>query len=501
MNHALLTALAPLPTGPQDRKTWASLSGSGMGLALAEAVRQWKGPVLLITTDSQQAARLEEEVRFFSNDQVPVLHFPDWETLPYDQLSPHQDIISERLRILAGLSTQRSGLVIAGVTTLAQRLAPAAWLSAQSFSLKRGQRFDLDQTRQQLEAVGYHAVETVYEHGEYAVRGSLMDIFPWARPRRCASNSLTTRLKACACSARTPSAPRRPPRHWSCCPHGNTPSTRRLSAASRTSGQTLLNTPSRNSARCGEMSAAGWPRRYRILPAAVFEHTDCLLDYVPAGTLVAAVAGVQEQLAHFWTEVQDRYEERRHDRLMPILPPDRLFLRDNELFAALNRFARLTLNPAAEPERAGTVNLPLAEPPLLPIESRSEQPLAVLSAYIASQPRVLLCAESAGRRESLLELLKNLPQPPQQVADWAAFLASDTPFALTVAPLERGLCLPGLAVIAESQLFGQRVMQRRRRKAVTGEAAAEMAIRSLSELTPGAPVVHIDTAWGAITGW
>ncbi len=178
MNHALLTALAPLPTGPQDRKTWASLSGSGMGLALAEAVRQWKGPVLLITTDSQQAARLEEEVRFFSNDQVPVLHFPDWETLPYDQLSPHQDIISERLRILAGLSTQRSGLVIAGVTTLAQRLAPAAWLSAQSFSLKRGQRFDLDQTRQQLEAVGYHAVETVYEHGEYAVRGSLMDIFP-----------------------------------------------------------------------------------------------------------------------------------------------------------------------------------------------------------------------------------------------------------------------------------------------------------------------------------
>jgi len=222
---------------------------------------------------------------------------------------------------------------------------------------------------------------------------------------------------------------------------------------------------------------------------------------VPAGTLVAAVAGVQEQLAHFWTEVQDRYEERRHDRLMPILPPDRLFLRDNELFAALNRFARLTLNPAAEPERAGTVNLPLAEPPLLPIESRSEQPLAVLSAYIASQPRVLLCAESAGRRESLLELLKNLPQPPQQVADWAAFLASDTPFALTVAPLERGLCLPGLAVIAESQLFGQRVMQRRRRKAVTGEAAAEMAIRSLSELTPGAPVVHIDTAWGAITGW
>ena len=156
-----LTTKLLLPTHTGDKKTWANLLGSGAGLSLSLAIQQWSGVVLLITADSQQAARLEEEVRFFSGEQIPILHFPDWETLPYDLLSPHQDIISERLRILATLPTLTKGLVITPITTLAQRLAPPSWLSAQSFSLKCGQKFDLDATRQRLEAVGYRAVETV----------------------------------------------------------------------------------------------------------------------------------------------------------------------------------------------------------------------------------------------------------------------------------------------------------------------------------------------------
>jgi transcription-repair coupling factor (superfamily II helicase) len=175
---ALLLSDLILPTHTGDRKTWANLSGSGLGLAIAEAAQTWSGLMLLVTADSQQATRLEEEIRFFTNEQLAIFHFPDWETLPYDQLSPHQDITSERLRILAMLPTLNKGLVITTIATLAQRLAPPSWLSAQSFSLKCGQKFDLDATRQRLETVGYRTVETVYEHGEYAVRGSLMDIYP-----------------------------------------------------------------------------------------------------------------------------------------------------------------------------------------------------------------------------------------------------------------------------------------------------------------------------------
>ena len=499
MTQALLTALASLPTGPQDRKTWASLSGSGMGLAIAEAVRAWQGPVLLVTADSQQAARLEEEVRFFSQDEVPVLHFPDWETLPYDQLSPHQDIISDRLRILASLSGLQRGLVITSITTLAQRLAPATWLAAQSFSLKCGQRFDLDQTRMQLEAVGYHAVETVYEHGEYAVRGSLMDIFPMGATAPVRIELFDDEIESLRLfspdNQRTTESitllELLPAREYPF----DKPAIRRFKDqwANSFEGDPKY-CPVYRDVSSGLASAG-----IEYYLPLFFESTATLLDYLPGNALMTLESGIQPQLEHFWLEVQSRYEDRRHDRQQPILPPERLFLRENELFAGLNRFARLTLNSAMETGKPGTVNLPLTEPPALPVD-RSEQPLAVLAAYISTQPRILMCAESAGRRESLLELLKPLAIKPQMVSGWSEFLAGDAPFALTVAPLERGLCLPGLTVIAESQLFGQRVMQRRRRKAVTGEAAAELAIRSLSELTPGSPVVHIDHGVGRYQG-
>jgi transcription-repair coupling factor (superfamily II helicase) len=500
MKHALLSPLAPLPAGSHDRKTWASLAGSGMGLAVAEAVRQWAGPVLLVTADSQQAARLEDEVRFFSASELPVRHFPDWETLPYDQLSPHQDIISDRLRILAGLSTLNTGLVITGIATLAQRLAPASWLAAQSFSLKCGQRFDLDQTRQQLEAVGYHAVETVYEHGEYAVRGSLMDIFPMgaAAPVRIElfdDEIESLRLFNPDTQRTTESIPQLellPAREY---PFDKAAVRRFKDQWADSFDGDPKQCPVYRDVSSGLASAG-----IEYYLPLFFELTSGLLDYLPSNTLVLLESSAQAQLAHFWEEVQSRYEERRHDRLMPILPPERLFLRENELFAGLNRFARLQLNGLAETERAGVYNLPLTEPPALPVDSRSEQPLAGLSAFIATQTRVLICAESAGRRENLLELLKPLAAKPRMVSGWTEFLESGLPFALTVAPLERGLCLPGLTVIAESQLFGQRVMQRRRRKAATGEGAAELAIRSLSELTPGSPVVHIDHGVGRYHG-
>ncbi|RZU45044.1 transcription-repair coupling factor [Fluviicoccus keumensis] len=500
MTTALPAALTPLPTGPQDRKTWAALAGAGMGLAIAEAVRQWQGPVLLVTSDSQRAARLEEEVRFFSGDSLPVQHFPDWETLPYDQLSPHQDIISDRLRVLAGMTTLQRGLVITSISTLAQRLAPASWLAAQSFSLKRGQRFDLDQTRQQLEAVGYHAVETVYEHGEYAVRGSLMDIFPMgaSAPVRIElfdDEIESLRLFSPDTQRTTESIDRLellPAREY---PFDKSAIRRFKDQWADSFDSEPKQCPVYRDVSSGLASAG-----IEYYLPLFFESTAGLLDYLPANALLVMESTVPGQLAHFWQEIGNRYEERRHDRIMPILPPDRLFLRENELFAAINRFARLNLNALAESEKPGMTNLPFAEPPALPVDARSDQPLAALSAYLATQPRVLLCAESAGRRENLLELLKPLAQKPQMVSGWNEFAGSDLPFALTVAPLEHGLCLPGLVVIAESQLFGQRVLQRRRRKAVNGEAAAELAIRSLSELTPGSPVVHIDHGVGRYHG-
>ena len=490
-----------LPNHTGDRKTWAALAGSGLGLAIAEAAKQWIGVMLLVTADSQQASRLEEELRFFTADSLPILHFPDWETLPYDQLSPHQDIISERLRILATLPTLSKGVVITTISTLVQRLAPPSWLSAQSFSLKCGQKFDVNATRQRLEAVGYHAVETVYEHGEYAVRGSLMDIFPMGALSPVRIELFDDEIDSLRLFNADNQRTSETIKQLELLPAREFPFDKAAIKLFKDQWAEHFSTDPKRSALYKDVSQGLAAAGIEYYLPLFFSHSGHLFDYLPSNTLIALESDCQKQLDHFWLELMQRYESRRHDSYIPILPPEKLFLRQNELFSEINRFARLTLNEQPEVEKAGLINLPFSTPPLLPIDSRSETPLAALTHYLkTSKQRILLCAESAGRRESLLSLLHAAQLKPLIVQNWAEFLASDAVFALTIASLERGLSLPTLSVIAESQLFGQRVMQRRRRKATSGEGAAELAIRSLSELTIGVPVVHIDYGIGRYHG-
>lgn len=497
----ILTPLT-LPTHSGDRKAWSNLVGAGVGLAVAEAAQTWSGIVLLVTADSQQATRLEEEVRFFCDDKLPIFHFPDWETLPYDQLSPHQDITSERLRILATLPTLSKGLVITPISTLVQRLSPPSWLSAQSFSLKCGQKFNVDDTRQRLEAVGYRAVETVYEHGEYAVRGSLMDIYPMGATAPVRIELFDDEIESLRLFNPDNQRTTETIKQLELLPAREFPFDK---SAIRTFkdhwAETFPQTDPKKCALYKDISQGLAAAGIEYYLPLFFNESATLFDYLPRQTLVALMSEGQKQLEHFWLELSQRYEERRHDSYLPILAPDKLFLRQNELFAAVNQFARLTLNEQADEEKAGLTNFAFTPPPSLPIDSRSDAPLAALSRYLhGQQQRVLLCAESAGRRESLMALLQPLALTPTLVHNWTEFLTSTTPFALTIAPLERGLSLPNISVIAESQLFGQRVMQRRRRKATSGEGAAELAIRSLSELSIGVPVVHIDYGVGRYQG-
>ncbi|MDP2225879.1 MAG: transcription-repair coupling factor, partial [Moraxellaceae bacterium] len=236
-----------------------------------------------------------------------------------------------------------------------------------------------------------------------------------------------------------------------------------------------------------------------------FEDTGSLFDYLPANALFFVDAAAGAQATHFWQEVQNRYESRRHDKTRPLLPPERLFLRENELFGALGKFPRVDWQAGTVDVRAGASNLPFTPPPALPVDGRSDLPLAQLTAFMSARAgaRLLFCAESAGRRESLLELLGRGGIRPRQLDSWADFVNDTDPSpAIAIAPLEQGLCLddPALVLIAESQLFGNRVMQRRRRKASSQDVSSEMVIRNLSELQPGAPVVHIDHGVGRYQG-
>ena len=159
------------------KHAWGNLPGAALSLAIAEAANAAKRFTLLLTADSQSADRLEQELRFFA-PQLPVLHFPDWETLPYDLFSPHQDIISQRIAALYRLPELAHGVLVVPITTALHRLAPTQFLLGSSLVLDVGQRLDVEQMRTRLEASGYRYVDTVYEHGEFAVRGALIDLFP-----------------------------------------------------------------------------------------------------------------------------------------------------------------------------------------------------------------------------------------------------------------------------------------------------------------------------------
>lgn len=496
-----LLAIPDLPTLRDDRRQWGQLRGSARALTLAQVAEQHAGLVVMITAGTQTASQLEEELRFFLGEEMPIWHFPDWETLPYDQFSPHQDIISTRLQVLSRLPTAARGILVVPVSTCAHRLPPRDWLLGQAISLKRGQKLTMDDTRTQLEAAGYRAVDTVYEHGEFAVRGSLIDLYPMGaeHPVRIElfDDEIETLRLFTTETQRTVEAIdqlvlmpahefpldkagiRRFRDHWA---------------------DTFSGDPKRSSIYQDVVSGIAGNGIEYYLPL-FFEQTSTLFDYLPAGAMMLMEVSASDQLATFWKEVEQRYEQYRGDNTRPLLPPERLFLRENEWFTELGRFPRIILHSDAVAEKAGFSNLDYQLAPALPIEAKAEQPISALADFVAgSSRRVLICAESAGRRESLIDLLSRWQLRPTPVADWATFINGDARLAITVAALESGLLSHDVALIAESQLFGQRVQQRRRRKATSADGQNEMAVRSLSELQPGSPVVHLDHGVGRYQG-
>ena len=500
-----------LPTRADDRRQWGGLDGSALALTLAQTARQHDGLVVMITAGTQTGARLEEELRFFLGDSpdtgadsIPIWHFPDWETLPYDQFSPHQDIISTRLQVLSRLPGARRGILVVPVSTCAHRLPPREWLLGQAVSLKRGQKLTLDATRSQLEAAGYRAVDTVYEHGEFAVRGSLIDLYPMGaeHPVRIElfDDEIDTLRLFDTETQRTVEAIE----HLTLMPAHEFPLDKAGIRRFRDNwADTFSGDPKRSAIYQDVASGLAGNGIEYYLPL-FFDDTGTLFDYLPAGALMLMEASAPAQLGSFWREVEERHEQYRGDATRPLLSPERLFLRENDWFAQVNRFPRVVLQPEALEARAGVLNLPYRKAPALPIEAKAERPIQALADFVAGITadggRVLICAESAGRRESLIDLLARWDLKPATVSDWTDFQTSADALAITIAPLEQGLLADHLALIAESQLFGQRVQQRRRRKATSSDGQDELAIRSLSELQPGAPVVHIDHGVGRYQG-
>ncbi|MHB0764431.1 transcription-repair coupling factor [Stutzerimonas sp. NM35] len=491
--------LPPMPAA-SGKQTWGNLPGAALSLAIAESASHAECFTLLLTADSQSAERLKEELAFFA-PELPVLHFPDWETLPYDVFSPHQDIISQRIAALYQLPELTHGVLVVPITTALHRLAPKRFLLGSSLVLDVGQKLDVEQMRLRLEAAGYRCVDTVYEHGEFAVRGALIDLYPMGSTLPYRIDLFDDEIE----TLRTfdPENQRSIEKVDSVrlLPAREFPLKKESVTGFRARFRERFDVDFRRCPVYQDLSTGITPAGIEYYLPLFFDETSTLFDYLPEDTQVFSLPGIEQAAEQFWKDVRNRYEERRVDPERPLLPPADLFVPVEDCFARLKLWPRVVASQEDVETGIGRERFPASPLPELAIEAKASEPLGALRRFLDEFPgRVLFTAESAGRREVLLELLARLKLRPQEVDGWPAFLQSEERLAISIAPLDDGLLLqqPQLALIAESPLFGQRIMQRRRREKIRD--AGDNVIKNLTELREGAPVVHIDHGVGRYQG-
>src|SRR6202522_1555095 len=416
-----------LPASNEHPVKWGKLYGAAPALAIAEAAPAAAGPLLVIAQNSREAESLSEEIRFFAGPALNVRVFPDLETLPYDTFSAHPDITSARLATLAELPRARHGVWLVAIDTLLQRLAPRSYIEAYSLKVHLNETLDLEALRAQLVMAGYAAVTQVVAHGEFAVRGSLIDVFPMGSDMPYRIDLLDRDVDSI--------------RRFD-------PDTQR--SLDKLDGIHLL--PARETPLNPD-AVREFRRRYRlrftgdlseqavyrdvstgVAPAGIefflplfFERTSHLFEYLPPDSILVDMNDAASAVAQLWDGIVERHEQLRDDRHRPILDPAELYLTPAEFQASYGALRQIQLRTFEwPPETSGpTQNFPSIAPSTVRIDPRAEQPASELAAHIRASPaRILLAAESAGRRELLLDLLRSRDIQVKVFDNFASFVGS-----------------------------------------------------------------------------
>jgi transcription-repair coupling factor (superfamily II helicase) len=489
-----------LPSKGQLHVRWGQLYGSATSLWLAEAARKASGPLLVIAADARQASRMEDELRFFCEPGSSIEHFPAWETLPYDLFSPHPDIVSQRLRLLSTLPRLAKGIVVVDLETALQRLPPQTYVDGHAFDLSVGEVLDVAAFRDRLSGAGYVASSQVMAPGEFAVRGSIIDLYPMGSPAPYRIDLFDDEVETIRVfdpetqrsGERAPALRLLPAREFPLTADGIQNFKRRF--RNRFPGDLTRMAIYRDIAE-----GAPPPGIEYYLPL-FFDATATLFDYLPGNTIVAVETDEQGAAAQVFAEIAGRHEQRGHDAERPILDPAEVFTPADEFVQRLSTLRRIELSRVELDPLTQSLpyqNFATRAPPALRIDPRNDEPARDLARFLSDfHGRVLVAAESAGRREMLLDILQRRNVRPQLVDSWSAFVEGNAQVGITVSPIATGLVLtePPLALIAEEQLFGERARQERRRR--RAERDPEKIIRDLTDLRPGSPVVHEDYGVG-----
>ncbi|MEP7208312.1 MAG: transcription-repair coupling factor [Casimicrobiaceae bacterium] len=481
------------------------MTGSADALAIAQLAvgcAKDRKVVAVLSADALAAQRLVEEIAWFAPG-LRVALLPDWETLPYDHFSPHQDLVSERLATLYRVSRGECDVLVAAATTALYRLAPPSYLAAFTFFIEQGERLDVDRLRSQLALAGYQHVTQVVSPGEFSVRGGLIDLFPMgsALPYRIdlfdadIESIRTFDVDTQRTLYPVPNVRLLPAREFPLDDTGRTRFRGRFREA-------FEGDPSR-SALYKDVSNGIAPGGIEYYLPLFFDATAVLADYLPADAVVVTHGDVADAIRHFWQDTESRYKLLRGDKSRPLLAPDVLFLAPDAFNGMLKPFSRVELPTTDDPARADAATGPTRALASVQVDRRAPDPLVPLKELLRKgAARVIVCAESPGRRDTMQQYFAEYGLVVPLADDWARFATTATPgdCALVVSPLHAGFTFPAaeLAFVTEAELYAGVV--RRARRDAARRTNVDALLRDLSEVRIGDPVVHEQHGIGRYLG-
>lgn len=475
--------------GHPERFSYAANGLDSLALAtLACRLKTTHAPLVIVTSNAFEAQRLLEEIPFFAPD-LKVNLLPDWETLPYDVFSPHPDLISERLATLYQISQNQSDVIIVPMATALLRLPPVAFLSAHTFMLKKGQQLDLEALRNQCAHAGYHHVSQVMSPGEFSVRGGLVDLFPMGSVLPYRIDLFDAEIETIRTFDIDTQRSLYPVPEIRLLPAREFPLDEAGISKFRSQFREQFEGDPQRAKIYKDVSkgtASGGIEWYLPL---FFDQTATIFDYLPKQSVMCLHGGLDKAAQSFWFDASSRYRLMAHDPEKPILPTESILIKTDAFFSQTHAFALLYAQ--LDPSQA----LPAVD-----VDRRAEHPLHKLQSFLAqSTQRVLITAESLGRRETMLQLFNEHGLTLQTCETWAEFMQSTAPVMLGVSTLHTGFMGEDVTVITEAELYASTVRQQRRRDKEKARNTEGM-LKDLSELRLDDPVVHEQHGVGRYKG-
>ncbi|WP_118783830.1 transcription-repair coupling factor [Neisseria lactamica] len=508
----------PIPK-PREKSRWFNLSQGSLPLALARYLPHKRLKVVL-TQDAEQALRLQTAWRFFRPHDTAVF-LPDWETLPYERFSPHQDLVSERLSALWQIKSGAADVLFVPVATAMQKLPPVPFLAGRTFWLKTGQTLDIGRLKSDLVDAGYNHVSHVVAAGEFAVRGGIVDLFPMGSEMPYRIDLFDDEIDSIKTFDTETQRTISPVSEIRLLPAHEFPTDSEAQKIFRSRFREEVDGNPNDAAVYKAVSNGHFGAGVEYYLPLFFENElETLFDYIGEDALFVSLGDVYAEANRFWSDVKSRYAMAQGDETYPPLLPQHLYLSADVFAGRLKNYGQVL------PDVSGKEHTL----PDLAVNRQSDEPLQALKDFqTAFEGRILLCAESLGRRETMLGFLQQNGLKAKPVSDWQGFLSAHEPLMITVAPLAYGFKLGGLqspnqqqaapaserenwgeskavaaqstiAVITESDLYQYVARSRAHNRRKKHAAISDGLLRDLAEINIGDPVVHEEHGIGRYMG-